>query len=85
MDFKLKGKTALVTGSSKSIGFATASLLAQEGAKVFINGRTEQSVNAVLIKQKQNQETANVIGMAGKQIHQGYTYDVLSMVAYQWE
>lgn len=64
MDFKLKGKTALVTGSSKGIGFATASLLAQEGAKVFINGRTEQSVNAALKKLKKNQENANVIGMA---------------------
>ena len=74
-------------GNSKIIYTLTdeAPLLVTGGRPVFINGRTEQSVNAALKKQKQNQEDANVIGMAGKQIHQGYTYGVLSMAAYQWE
>lgn len=36
--FDLSGKTALVTGSTQGIGFATASALAQHGAKVFVNG-----------------------------------------------
>lgn len=31
MDFKLKGKSVLVTGSTKGIGFTTTSLLALEG------------------------------------------------------
>lgn len=36
--FDLKGKTALVTGSSQGIGFAIAKLLQERGAKVFIHG-----------------------------------------------
>ncbi len=45
MDLGLSGKKVLVTGSTKGIGFATAKLFAAEGADVFINGRTEESVN----------------------------------------
>ena len=39
MDLSLKGKIALVTGSSRGLGFATARQLVQEGAIVIINGR----------------------------------------------
>ena len=46
--FGLKGKRALVTGSTAGIGFAIAKQLAQEGAHVFVNGRTQERVdNAV--------------------------------------
>lgn len=44
MDFGLKGKRALVTGSTAGIGFAIAKLLAREGAFVYVNGRTEERV-----------------------------------------
>ncbi len=44
MDLGLKGKIALVTGSSRGLGFATARQLANEGAHVAINGRTSDSV-----------------------------------------
>ena len=36
--FDLKGKTALVTGSTQGIGFEIARLLSKQGAKVFIVG-----------------------------------------------
>jgi 3-oxoacyl-[acyl-carrier protein] reductase len=41
MDLKLKDKRALVTGSSRGLGYATALALAKEGCKVAINGRDE--------------------------------------------
>ena len=46
MDLQLTGKTALVTGSTKGIGFATATALAREGVRVILNGRSEASVAA---------------------------------------
>jgi len=39
MDLKLKGKRALVTGSTSGIGAATAKLLAEEGVIVAVHGR----------------------------------------------
>jgi len=39
MDLQLKGKRALVSGSSAGIGFAIAKALALEGASVVVNGR----------------------------------------------
>jgi len=44
MDLELNGKTALISGSTKGIGLAIAKLLAAEGAKVILNGRTEAAV-----------------------------------------
>ncbi len=45
MDLGLKGKRALVTGSTAGIGFAIAKQLAREGAFVYVNGRTEERVS----------------------------------------
>jgi 3-oxoacyl-[acyl-carrier protein] reductase len=43
MDLKPSGKIALVTGSSRGIGFATAKAFAAEGCRVMLSGRsTEQ-------------------------------------------
>ena len=45
MDFGLKGKLAVVSGSTAGIGLAIATTLAREGARVIINGRTAKRVN----------------------------------------
>src|ERR1700733_14225057 len=48
MDLQLKGKLALVTGSTAGIGLAIATALVREGARVIINGRSRESVEAVV-------------------------------------
>jgi NAD(P)-dependent dehydrogenase (short-subunit alcohol dehydrogenase family) len=45
MNLQLEGKTALVTGSTAGIGLAIATTLAQEGASVIVNGRTQARVD----------------------------------------
>ncbi len=45
MDLQLEGKTALVTGSTAGIGYATAEALLKEGADVIINARSQESVD----------------------------------------
>ena len=48
MDLGIKGKTAVVSGSTAGIGFAIAATLAAEGAQVVINGRTEARVKSAM-------------------------------------
>jgi NAD(P)-dependent dehydrogenase (short-subunit alcohol dehydrogenase family) len=50
MDLQLKGKTALVTGSTAGIGLAIALALAKEGASVIVNGRGEERVRDAIQK-----------------------------------
>lgn len=46
--FNLSGKTALITGSTRGLGFAYAQGLAQAGATVIINGTREEHLNTAL-------------------------------------
>jgi NAD(P)-dependent dehydrogenase (short-subunit alcohol dehydrogenase family) len=48
MELQLRGKKALVTGSTAGIGFAIARALSQEGAEVIVNGRTRERVDAAV-------------------------------------
>ncbi len=48
LDLDLSGKTALVTGSTRGIGLATAKGLATMGAEVIVNGRSEAPVVAAI-------------------------------------
>ena len=50
MNLQLENKTALVTGSTKGIGFAIARLLAAEGANIIVNGRSADSARAAAEK-----------------------------------
>lgn len=52
MDLQLKGKKALVTGSTAGIGFAIARQLLLEGAHVIVNGRTQERVDTAIAQLK---------------------------------
>jgi len=58
MDLGLRGRRALVTGSTAGIGLAIAKQLAAEGANVWINGRTQQRVDEAI---KQVPGTAHAV------------------------
>jgi NAD(P)-dependent dehydrogenase (short-subunit alcohol dehydrogenase family) len=64
MDLNLNNKRALVSGSTAGIGFAIASLLAQEGAEVIVNGRTEERVASALEQISKDVPKAKLIGVA---------------------
>src|ERR1700684_1968241 len=64
MDLQLTNKKALVTGSTAGIGFAIASLLAQEGASVIVNGRSQQRVEEAVRQIHKEKRDAPVTGLA---------------------
>jgi NAD(P)-dependent dehydrogenase (short-subunit alcohol dehydrogenase family) len=64
MDLQLTNKKALVTGSTAGIGFAIASLLAQEGASVVVNGRSQRRVDETIQRIRQGKKDAQVTGVA---------------------
>ena len=47
MELGFEGKLALVSGSTAGIGLAIATTLAEEGAGVIVNGRTQMAVDRV--------------------------------------
>src|SRR5208283_1423778 len=65
MELQLTDKTALVSGSTKGIGFAIAGRLAAEGARVIVNGRTDNGVASALQQIRQNTTDAKVEGFGG--------------------
>ena len=64
MDLQLTNKKALVTGSTAGIGFAIASLLAQEGAAVVVNGRLPRRVEEAVQRIRTERKNAQVTGVA---------------------
>jgi len=56
---ELSGKIALITGGSRGIGFATAKILSENGAKVVITGKNKERL------EKATLEISNSIGIMG--------------------
>lgn len=52
MDLQLNSKTALISGSTAGIGYAIAEVLAREGARVIVNGRTQAAVDQAVARLK---------------------------------
>ena len=64
MDLKLKGRLALVSGSTAGIGFAIASRLAAEVARVIVNGRSQEAVDGAMTRMRPG-DGGEVLGFAG--------------------
>ncbi|HEX2981133.1 MAG TPA: SDR family oxidoreductase [Anaerolineaceae bacterium] len=64
MDLELSRKVALVTGASRGLGFATARLLAQEGARVAINARNPAALEKAAAE-IESSTTAEVLALPG--------------------
>lgn len=64
MDLQLSGRLALVSGSTAGIGFAIAAALAREGARVIVNGRKQEAVDAAVAEIKTS-TGSDALGFAG--------------------
>ena len=64
MDLQLKDRLSLVTGSTAGIGYAIAEALAREGARVIINGRSQESVDEAMARLTPG-ATGELLGFAG--------------------
>jgi NAD(P)-dependent dehydrogenase (short-subunit alcohol dehydrogenase family) len=64
MNLQLNGKKALVTGSTAGIGFAIAALLAREGARVVVNGRSAERVAGAVSRIRAEAAEVEVDGVA---------------------
>ena len=65
MQVDLSGLRALVTGSTKGIGFAVAVRLAANGAEVAVNGRKAADVEAAIGKIRAAVQSARLVAAAG--------------------
>ncbi len=74
--FDLSGKVAIVTGSSQGIGKSIARGLAEQGAKVVVSSRKQESVDAVAAEFK-----AEGFEAVGIQCHIGDTQQRQSLIA----
>ena len=64
MNLDITGKVALVTGSTAGIGVAIAAGLAEYGAHVWVNGRTQARVDSAIATIKKAQPKAKLSGIA---------------------
>jgi NAD(P)-dependent dehydrogenase (short-subunit alcohol dehydrogenase family) len=64
MDLGLTGKRAVISGSTAGIGLAIAATLAQEGARVIVNGRSQPAVDRA-VAQLRSTTGGEISGFAG--------------------
>jgi gluconate 5-dehydrogenase len=68
--FDLQGRTALITGSARGIGYCLAQGLGKAGAKVIVNGRSQEAVDGAVSRLREEDIAA-----------EGYAFDVADEVA----
>lgn len=59
----LEGKTAIVTGGTRGIGYAIVSRFLEAGAKVALFGSRQETVDKALAKMKEEKPDATVMGL----------------------
>jgi NAD(P)-dependent dehydrogenase (short-subunit alcohol dehydrogenase family) len=64
MNLELQNKKAFVSGSTAGIGLAIVQRLAQEGAEVWLNGRSEERVERAVAEVRRRSSGAQVRGIA---------------------
>jgi NAD(P)-dependent dehydrogenase (short-subunit alcohol dehydrogenase family) len=64
MDLQLANKLALVSGSTAGIGFAIANALAREGARVIVNGRSDERVKSAMERVRAQNPNAQLESLA---------------------
>ena len=78
----LKNKVAIVTGASSGIGYATAKLFAQEGAKVVIGARRKQKLDELVDEIKK--EGGEAIALAGDVTHEEYAKALVELAVSEY-
>ncbi|WP_444997024.1 SDR family oxidoreductase [Aliikangiella sp. IMCC44359] len=73
----LTGKVALVTGASSGIGYATAKLFAQEGAKVVVAARRKNRLDTLVAEI--NQIGGEAIALAGDVTDESYVQSLVEL------
>ncbi len=76
MNYELDNKLCLVTGSTAGIGLAIATALAGEGARVIINGRTDDRVAEAIEKIRAKHPKAKLDAFAGDLSEAGQVEEV---------
>lgn len=80
MDLKIRNLRALVTGSSRGLGYATALGLAKEGCRVVINSRDADRITAAAALMSE-QTGSQVIGAAGDVSDPGVPAQLIAQAA----
>ncbi len=81
MNLDLTGKTALVTGSTAGIGLACATGLAEQGAEVWVNGRTQERVDTAIRKITEKVAGARLHGLAADLSTESGAQDLFNKLA----
>jgi 3-oxoacyl-[acyl-carrier protein] reductase len=79
MNYGIDGRSALVVGGSKGIGFEVAKLLAAEGARVAILARTKTDVDTAV--EAIRTEGGTAIGVTADVAHDGQLTDAVREIA----
>jgi len=82
VDLGLKGRVALVCGSTRGLGRAVARALAHEGARVAINGRQAETV-AKAVKELDAETGGTTLGVAGDVAAAGEPARLVERVAHE--